>query len=130
MGTTAEPICRKLSLQQYPGPNATNAPHQCLTSPTLLHGESAILIIQRPAHHAATAGYKCVQGMKESVSLIDRPALAAEEWTSVADYYTRIKEYCLNPIEVLESKGYQREMFPFSLLSMPMWKDMHCSAGA
>jgi hypothetical protein len=50
--------------------------------------------------------------MKESASLIDRPALAAEEWTSVADYYTRIKEYCLNPMEVLESKGYQRETFP------------------
>jgi hypothetical protein len=44
----------------------------------------AILIIQAPTHHAAAVGYKCIQGMKESASLIDRPALAAEEWTSVA----------------------------------------------
>jgi len=78
----------------------------------------AILIIQAPTHHAAAVGYKCIQGMKESASLIDRPALAAEEWTSVADYYTRIKEYCLNPMEVLESKGYQREMFPFRELQI------------
>jgi len=56
--------------------------------------------------------------MKESASLIDRPALVAEEWTSVAGYYTRIKEYCLNPMEVLESKVYQREMFPFRELQI------------
>jgi hypothetical protein len=80
----------------------------------------AILIIQAPTHHAAAVGYKCIQGMKDSASLIDRPALAAEEWTSVADYYTRIKEYCLNPMEVLESKGYQREMFPFENCRLDM----------
>jgi len=51
--------------------------------------------------------------MKELASLINYPALAAEEWTSIMDYYTRIKEYCLNLIEVLELKGYQREIFPF-----------------
>jgi hypothetical protein len=66
----------------------------------------AILIIQAPTHHAAAVGYK-VYPRDEGISFPnDRPALAAEEWTSVADYYTRIKEYCLNPIEVLESKGY------------------------
>jgi hypothetical protein len=72
----------------------------------------AILIIQAPTHHAAAVGYKCNQGMKESAS--NRPPRAGRgKWTSVADYYTRIKEYCLNPMEVLESKGYQRETFPF-----------------
>jgi hypothetical protein len=38
---TAESIRHELFLQQYPGPNAIDTPHQCLASPTLLHGESA-----------------------------------------------------------------------------------------
>jgi hypothetical protein len=66
----------------------------------------AILIIQALIYYATAVGYKCIQGMKESASLINYPALATEEWTSVMDDYTRIKEYCLNPIEVLELKGY------------------------
>jgi hypothetical protein len=67
-----------------------------------------------------TIGRRFIQLPTESASLIGRPVLAAQEWisvadndASVADYYTRIKEYCLNPMEVLESKGYQRETFPF-----------------
>jgi hypothetical protein len=38
---TAESIRHELFLQQYPGPNAINTPHQCFASPTFLHGESA-----------------------------------------------------------------------------------------
>jgi hypothetical protein len=60
------------------------------------------LIIQALTYYTAAVGYKCIQGIKESALLINRPALAAEEWTFVADYYTRIKEYYLNPMEVLE----------------------------
>jgi hypothetical protein len=60
----AQSIRHELFLQQYPGPNAINTPHQCLASPTLLVwriGE-AILIIQAPTHHAAAMGYKSIQG--------------------------------------------------------------------
>ena len=53
----------------------------------------AILIIQAPTHHAAAVGYKCIQGPTESASLIDRPALAAQEWTSFADNDTKTNEY-------------------------------------
>jgi hypothetical protein len=40
----AQLIRHELFLQQYPAPNAINAPHQCLASPTLLRGESAKII--------------------------------------------------------------------------------------
>jgi hypothetical protein len=49
---TAESI--RCELQQYPGPNAVNTPHQCLAFPTLLYGRRQRIMLQPWA--------KCIQG--------------------------------------------------------------------
>jgi hypothetical protein len=62
---------------------------------TLLHDKSTkpSWLFKTPTHHAATVGRRFIQGTTESASLIDRPALAAQEWTSVADNNTKTNEY-------------------------------------
>ena len=51
---------------------------------------------------------RSIQGMKESASLIDRPALAAQEWTSVVDKcpfgYIKMYKACQNyPMNIIQS---------------------------
>lgn len=60
--------------QQYPGPNAIDAPHQCLAPPTLLHVEST-----KPSWISKVPTHPAHLRMKESAFLIDSSSTLSDQ---------------------------------------------------
>jgi hypothetical protein len=69
----------------------------------------AILSTQGANTSCGSHDCKCIQGMKESASLIDRPAWPRKNGPPLRTIIRESRKYCLNPIEVLESKGHSNQ---------------------